>query len=235
MRRGLIGSALLAVVVTHGYHLAALTSPDEAAPPVLQRFFSTDDGGVVQYRALRRLDARNDHFDSGAWMEVWTDADQSGFRFHIAGEGGSRYIRTRVFMPALETERRMWGEARRGAITPDNYLFEDRGTESTGLAWIGLKPRRKDVLLVNGSIFLRPDDGDLVRLEGSLAKPPSFWTRKVDIVRRYERIAGLRLPVALESVATILVAGKSTFTMTYEYETVNGQSVGAPVAGRAAQ
>jgi hypothetical protein len=36
------------------------------------------------------------------------------------------------------------------------------------------------------------------------------------------------MPVALESVATVLIAGRSTFRMSYEYETVNGQRVGIP-------
>ena len=83
-------------------------------------------------------------------------------------------------------------------------------------------------MLVQGSIFLRPEDGDLVRIQGTLAKPPSFWIRHVDIDRRYERIGGVRVPVSLQSVARVLVAGKSTFTVTYQYETVNGQHVGSP-------
>jgi hypothetical protein len=162
-------------------------------------------------------------------MEVWTEADENGFRFDVADEGGSREIRTRVFMAALESEKKMWGTRNRGAINADNYAFEDRGPESTGLVSIALKPRRKDVMLVNGSIFLRPEDGELVRVEGMLSRTPSFWTRRVEIVRRYDRIAGVRVPVAFESTAHVLVAGKSTMTMTYEYETVNGQAVGSPV------
>jgi hypothetical protein len=81
---------------------------------------------------------------------------------------------------------------------------------------------------VDGSIFLKPEDGDLVRLEGKLSKSPSFWTRHVQIVRWYQRIVGVRMPVALESVANVVVAGRSTFRMSYEYESVNGQRVGNP-------
>jgi hypothetical protein len=85
-------------------------------------------------------------------------------------------------------------------------------------------------MLVNGSIFLRPEDGDLVRIEGLLSKTPSFWTRRVEIVRHYRRIAGIRLPVRFESVASVRIAGHSTFTMTYQYERVNGTQVGTPEA-----
>jgi hypothetical protein len=32
----------------------------------------------------------------------------------------------------------------------------------------------------------------------------------------------------IESVAQVLIAGRSTFRMTYEYESINGQRVGNP-------
>jgi hypothetical protein len=160
-------------------------------------------------------------------MNVLTTADTSGFRFEVVDVGGSGYVRDRVFIPALESEAAMWGAGPRGALTPDNYVFEDRGADAGGLARIGVKPRRKDVLLVDGSIFLRPEDGDLVRVEGALSRTPSFWTRKVEIVRRYDRVAGVRVPVAMESVASVRFVGKATFTMSYEYQTVNGVEVTA--------
>ena len=64
--------------------------------------------------------------------------------------------------------------------------------------------------------------------KGQLSKTPSFWTRRVEIVRWYQRIAGFRMPTALESVANVRIAGDSTFRMTYEYESINGQHVGNP-------
>jgi hypothetical protein len=82
--------------------------------------------------------------------------------------------------------------------------------------------------MVDGAIHLNPDDGELVRMEGRLTKTPSIWTRRVEIVRWYQRIAGFRMPTALESVANVRIAGVSTFRMTYEYESVNGQHVGQP-------
>jgi hypothetical protein len=135
-----------------------------------------------------------------------------------------------VFRASLETERKMWadGSPARAALTLANYEFEDAGVQPDGLTSLTLKPRRKGELLIDGSIFVNPDDGDLVRLEGRLVKAPSFWTRRVEIVRWYKRFAGVRMPVALESVAHILIAGKSTFRVTYDYETVNGQRFGSP-------
>ena len=163
-------------------------------------------------------------------MDVWTEADAAGFRYRIVTEDGSDYIRSKVFRASLETEREMWaaGAPDEAAVTPANYLFEDRGAQPDGLTSLSMKPRRKDVLLVDGSIYLNPDDGELVRIEGQLSKSPSFWTRRVEIVRWYQRIAGFRMPTALESVANVRIAGVSTFRMTYEYESINGRHVGNP-------
>src|SRR5439155_176776 len=63
------------------------------------------------------------------------------------------------------------------------------------------------------------------RLEGQLAKSPSFWTRRIDVVKQYARVAGLRVPVRIDSTAQIRFAGASTMTMTYDYKMINGIDV----------
>lgn len=220
-----------AVSVAAAAHPATGYFPGEAAddlhPPVLKRFLATSNAAPERFVAIRHLEARNDHFNKDAWMDVRTEADAAGFRFEILAEGGSAYIRSKLFKNALQTEQKIWasGDPDRSGFTLDNYTFEDKGAEASGLVWLGVTPRRKDMLLVNGSIFVRPDDGELVRIEGSLAKTPSFWTKKVQIVRHYERIAGIRLPVWMQSTAAVRIAGASTFTTTYQYETVNGLAV----------
>jgi hypothetical protein len=229
MVRSVVGALMLALTASPGGLFSGEVHGAGTIPPALERFLSTEQLPPQQYRALRRLSARSERLNASAWMEVWTEADANGFRFEVAAEGGSREIRSRVFMAALRSEREMWGGRSRGAINAENYRFQALGDEPTGLVSIGVKPLRKDIMLVNGAIFLRPEDGDLVRIEGTLSRTPSFWTRRVNIVRRYERIAGVRLPVALESTAHVLIAGKSTMTMTYEYESVNGNRVGSPV------
>jgi len=230
MRCGLICSSLLAAV-TGGAFL--ITAAPAAAPlsdvpqvPALQRFLATGPTLVHQATSFRRLEASNDHFET-AWMEVRATADENGFRYTVLDEGGSGLVRSKALRGTLEQESKWWkdGEAGRTWLTPDNYQFEDAGTEPDGLARIGVTPKRKDLLLVNGSIFLKPDDGELVRIEGSPARSPSFWTRRLHVVRHYARIAGVHLPVAVESSAQIRMVGSATFRMSYKYESVNGIKV----------
>jgi hypothetical protein len=204
---------------------------DLAQGTALQRFLARGDAPAVAYRALRHLEARNAKFGASGWMDAWTEFDEErGLRFEIVAEGGNGYIRRKVLRAALEGEQRIWAarEPQRASLTADNYTFLDRGVGPEGLAAVAITPRRKDVLLVDGAIFVEPDEGDLRRIEGTLSKAPSFWTRRVEIVRRYERIGGVRVPVSIESVASVLIAGRSTFKMTYQYETINGQRVGDP-------
>ncbi|HMF93682.1 MAG TPA: hypothetical protein VKE96_05285 [Vicinamibacterales bacterium] len=235
LSRRLLVVPIAALVVAHA--TAAATRDGNAdGPPILQRFLSLDDQSPASYRALRHFEARNEKFDMSAWMDVWTEVDASGFHYRVVAEEGSDKIRSRVFREALESERKLWatGAEQAASLTPANYLFEDRGV-AEGLAALTIKPRRKDVLLVDGSIFLRPEDGDLLKLEGDLAKPPSFWTRHVRIVRQFQRFAGVRLPVSLDAVANLRFFGQSTFHAVYEYETVNAERVGTPQLRAAAR
>jgi hypothetical protein len=202
-----------------------------AQPGAVQRFLARGEEPPVEYRALRRLEAHNPKFNQSAWMIAWTEFDRvNGLRYEIVAEGGSAYIRSKVLRAALDGEQKIWAnhEPQKASFTHENYLFGDGPDAADGLASIDVKPKRKDVLLVEGAIFVQPADGELTRIEGKLSKTPSFWTRRVDVIRTYERKAGVRVPISIESVAHVLIAGRSTFKMTYEYQTINGQHVGNP-------
>src|SRR6185295_1182948 len=96
---------------------AMADEPGGGSPIILQRFLALDDPTPKQFRALRHLEARNDKFEKSAWMDVWTEGDVSGFRFVIIGEGGSEYIRTKVFWAAVETEQKKWASVEPGKET----------------------------------------------------------------------------------------------------------------------
>ena len=96
---------------------------------------------------------------------------------------------------------------------------------------IDIRPRRNDTLLIDGSILLTEEQSDLVRIEGRLVKRPSFWTRRVHVVRQYARVGGVRVPVSMESTADVLIVGRSTFSMRYEYQTINASPAGRDGSG----
>lgn len=193
--------------------------PDE--PPVL------DDVPLEQYRAYRRMHAENDKFDHEAWLEAWTEFDGRTFRYQIVSERGSEYVLEKVLRKILAREQQLIeaGQANRADLSTENYEFIEPAAHGQDVRYVLLKPKRKDVLLVDGRMVLNQSGTELLRVEGRLAKNPSFWTSLVNVIREFARVNGVRVPVTTESIAKIKFAGLSRMTVHYQYESVNGQPV----------
>jgi hypothetical protein len=218
-------------VPAHADRSTAMSRDPSRPEAILERFLSDTDLPLTSYRGWRTLEATTRGGKMHARLTAWTSLDpDSGFHYVVVEEEGSEVIRRRVLHAALEAERSMLaaGELNRGALTAVNYTFAGAAADDDGLVRIEIHPKRRDTMLVEGSILLTEHDGDLVRVEGRLIKRPSFWTRRVEVVREYERMNGVRVPVSMQSTAHVLVVGRSTFSMTYEYEAING----APVTER---
>ena len=219
-----VSGRMLFLLMVAGAAPTLLATPDRADDSI-DRFLAHATR-QADYRGTRRLEAENG--SRRGWLDVTTEyAPKTGFLYQITGEGGSDYIRNKVLKAVLDGERAVVaaGEDTRSALARINYHFQPNGIDDEGLAQVRLSPLRKERALVSGMMFLRPAEGELVRVEGRLAKSPSFWVRNVDIVRTYERIGGVVVPVAMTSKAHIRFLGAATFHMTYRYSTINGQLV----------
>jgi hypothetical protein len=201
---------------------------EEPSLSLIERFLRREEPPLRTYRAHRRLEARNVRFKATGWMEVVTElnADRQ-LTWKVIEEGGSGYIRNKVLRRVLEGEAAAVraGDPAKAALTDANYNFFASELLDDETARIRIEPRRKDVLLVSGAILLTRGDGDLVQIEGRLSKSPSFGTRMVDVVRRYGRKNGIRVPLSVESISAVRIAGRSEFVMTYAYESINGKPI----------
>jgi hypothetical protein len=224
--------ATVAVVAAVAPRMQATTPTAPAAAEQSMKQFLAQGETLRPYRATRRLDARNG--DRHGWLEATTELVGGSFRYTITAEGGHDTIRSKVLRPVLDAERDLIarGEMQRSALAPCNYEFQAKGIDADGLATVLLSPRRKERVLLNGTLFLRPVDGEPVRLEGRLAKSPSFWVKTVDIVRIYDRIGEAVMPVALESTAQVRFLGEATLRMTYTYSEIEGRPVAAGLQAR---
>lgn len=225
VRRTVAALVLIAWIVMD---LAAAPVPNSNAVTAMQKFLSSS-AATHPYRASRRLEA------AGSGQQGWLDADteftpDAGLRYEIVAEGGSGYIRSRVLRTLLQEEQRLIasGGTAGVAISPANYRLTPEDTDVDGLVQVAIEPLRKERPLIVGRMLLDPEDGRLVRVEGTLAKNPSFWTTRVNVVRSYRRINDVLVPVLLESTAQLRFLGRSTLRMTYCYTTVNGRPVGDP-------
>jgi hypothetical protein len=193
--------------------------------PALARFLARPDEPLKEYRASRRLEAFNPRFNLRGSVDAITALTRDGrFTFTVVREEGSDYIRDHVLRPLLENEEKLFAttDPARAAVTARNYELDGGEVAEPGVIRLFAKPRRRDISLIEGSVFVTRDDADLLRVEGRLARNPSFWTTRVDVVRRYQRLAGIRVPVRLDTTAQIRIAGESTLSVLYDYEMVNG-------------
>ena len=160
-------------------------------------------------------------------MEVRTElVNPATLLWSVIAEGGSGAIRSKVLRKALEGEAEtLKTDPARSALTAANYTFTPSPAAADAAHRILIDPRRQDRLLLRGSMLVSDLDGDLLAVEGRLAKNPSFWTSSVDVTRRYARIQGVRVPIEMISRARVKLVGTSSFRMTWDYESVNGVPV----------
>ena len=222
-----VGCLCLAVAFTMNEvpgRVAAAPSVDQRAAAALQLFLGRADT-AHQYSASRRLEASG----SGrqGWLDVRTEFTvESGLLYQVTAEGGSGYIRSRVLRSLLDEEQSLIAEnaSSKVALSYDNYQFTPNGLDEDGLAVVTIRPLRKDRSLIAGQMFLTAE-GDLVRVKGRLVKNPSFWVTRANLVRSYQRINGVTMPVSLETTGQVRLFGSSALRMTYRYEQINERTV----------
>ena len=206
---------------------ANLEEADASSHALIQRVIALTSRDAVAVRAIRELRAGTRSGKHQGWMDVETMLSPSGaFTWNVIEEGGSERTRNKIFRELLQSEAAAWrdGSQEAAALTLDNYEFHPLPDARAGHLQIQLKPRRSDPRLIDGTLTVSAD-GCPLRLEGKLAKSPSFWVKSVTIVKSYGRFAGVALPTAIESFADVKMVGESTFTMRYHYSEVNGRSV----------
>jgi hypothetical protein len=207
--------------------LPAAGAVDQRAMAAMREFLARP-ATPHQYRASRRLEASGS--GQRAWLDVQTEfSPASGFVYNVTAEGGSGYIRGRILRSLLEEEQMLLarGGAAAVALSLDNYEFTPEGLNDEGFAVVHMRPLRKDRSLIAGRMFLT-GDGDLVRIEGRLAKTPSFWVTRVNVVRSYRRINGVLMPVSLETTAQLRLLGSAALRMTYRYSHIDDRAVDDP-------
>ena len=166
------------------------------------------------------------------WIETSVELSANGeFSSNITKRGGSKLVTTYLEMFVVGKRPNVI----RSDFTDANYeiTFNDvvREDNST-LIRLRLKPKRKEIYLTDGFIFIRSDGehyGDMVKTDGQAAKNPLF-TNSGHVTRFYDRIMGTRVPVKMVLVASISVPfvvsnASVNLVATYSYSEINGEKI----------
>lgn len=127
---------------------------------------------------------------------------------------GDAFVKSNVIVRLLQSEVDYVtkGAPEQEALTATNYKFAyqgDRNLDGREVHVFQVKPRHKRAGLFKGHIYLDASTGSLVRSEGTVAKSPSFFVRKIEFVQDYADVDHFTLPVHLHSTARARFLGRA--------------------------
>jgi len=98
-------------------------------------------------------------------------------------------------------------------LTRDNYTFTNLGEstlDGTSFYVLGLVPKRKEKDLIAGRAWVDKNTFLIRRIEGEMAKSPSWLLKKVDVRLDFSEVSGLWLQTAVEARADVRFVGSQT-------------------------
>jgi hypothetical protein len=179
----------------------------------------TRAGGLLEYKAARvyRVSDPSGKIHAQIEGQMEFEAPESK-TFVTKSEEGSAIVRHLALRPLIASEiNAARGKDRHdSAITPANYTLEliGEGEVRTHRCYVlRASPKRADKYLFEGKVWIDKQDFAVVRIEGHPAANLSFWIKRADFVRDYEKVADYWLPLKDETVVQVRMYGSKILTI----------------------
>ena len=148
--------------------------------------------------------------------------------FVVTSEEGSGLVRALALNPLIASEvKAASGKDRHdSAISPANYTLGLIGEEDVGAYHcyvLHAVPKRPDKYLFAGKVWIDAQDYAVVRIEGHPAANLSFWIKRADFVREYQKVDGFWLPQKDTTVVQVRLYGKKVLTIDHRDYAVKGK------------
>jgi hypothetical protein len=153
-------------------------------------------------------------------------------RYTVTSEKGSAVVRRLVFKRLLDSEVETAGGRSRtdSSISPANYRFQVLGEEQLDgrpCYMVEATPTRNAKYLFRGKVWIDSQDFAVAKIDGEPATNPSWWTKKIHFVRRYQKIGDFWLPRSDESVNQVRIFGTHILTIEHQdYEVAGTGALG---------
>lgn len=138
--------------------------------------------------------------------------------FVIKSITGDNTVKQYVIAKYLAGESEMSEKAHDAAITPKNYKFKYKRSESFNgrpIHIYELSPRKKQLGLFKGELWIDEETALPVRESGIFVKNPSVFLKKVNFTRTYAMHDGAALPARVESHVETRIAGAADLDIRY--------------------
>jgi outer membrane lipoprotein-sorting protein len=170
------------------------------------------------------------------WAKMVVRAEYSApdqRRFSVESESGSKMICEKVLRRLVESEQEAGRRDNKMqmALSPENYNLELVGEENVDgvRAWV-LKvwPKVDNKFTYRGRVWVSTEDYAVMRIQGELAKSPSWWINRASFDSRYVRRGEFWLLGRNVSTSHVRIGGDATLMIDYgTYESVAGRPRGA--------
>lgn len=145
-------------------------------------------------------------------------SDLGKITYKVLAFQGDDTIKNEVIARYLDAEQKGQDNAKL-AITPENYKFKFKGKHKLDngqeIYIIFLSPRKKEVGLFKGEMWLDAKSYLPVMESGKFVKNPSVFFKKVEFVRDFEIKGGAAVPQHMQSVIDARLIGKINLRIDY--------------------
>ena len=172
----------------------------------------------VSYQVIRQYqlsESNSSHVSSKVVAEVeYVPPDRETYAIQEhSGSGRGEQVVRRILeheSALLAAGPESWSET---LLTRDNYTFANLG-ESTldgkSFYLLGLTPKRQQKELIAGRAWVDKNTFSIRRMEGEMAKSPSWWLKKVQVQLDFSEVSGIWLQTAAEATADVRFSGSQT-------------------------
>jgi hypothetical protein len=186
---------------------------------------------LQHYSVTRTYLVKNDKGELRAEAQVQLQHQAPSSKvFQIIFEKGPQRLQNIVkSLLKMEVETASGGTTRDSSIAPANFTFEVLGEEQVDgyhCFIVQATPKRREKYLFEGKIWMDDRKFAIVKIAGHPAKNPSFWIKKADFMRRYQKVGNCWLPWKDETIAQVRVLGKNTLTIDHKDYKVSIQQAG---------
>ena len=120
-----------------------------------------------------------------------------------------------IVRKVLDHEASMTGHSKPYDISAENYDFALLGHETQAgrdCYILQLSPKRQIVGLIVGKAWIDATTFRVRRVDGLMAKSPSFWIKQVHVTINYGAVNGVWLETSTQAVADVRLAGTHVLT-----------------------
>lgn len=200
---------------------SALPPAERGGDIVLDRYFAAtqDQQSKLSDLAMEvEMEASLPKLNKSGKLHAWRYVTKLGaITYRALTIQGDNTVKKDVIARYLQAEKEA-GEKPGLGINRENYKFDYRGEYPWGqgkLHLFFLEPRRKQVGLFEGWVWIDNATWLPVREEGELAKSPSVFLKKVAFVRDYVHQDGVAIPVSIQSSIQTRIVGSAEVRIRY--------------------